>query len=365
MNNLVLSNITHRPPRTIVSIVGIALGVLMIMLTVGLARGVLRERGRRESNINAEIRVSASGTMGLLSNQTLGLPVSRAAEIAQIPGVRAAVPIGQSQDRSDTGFGSRIIDGIPFDAYAALTGLRIREGAKLTGGDQAIIDGYWQEQRNAQVGDTVMIYERPFRIVGVYEPPGGGRIKIPLAAMQEQMGSENGCTAILVGCVDPSEQEMIAARIREKFPEDQIIFTRDLPEIYAAGVPALNIFLRVVVAIAAVISTLVTLLAMYTTVTERTRQIGILKALGMSKSSIAWAIEKEAILLTLLGFAAGVLLTFGVRFAIMRATQLSIDIEPRWFLITLVIVFCGGTLGALFPAMRAARQDAVEALSYE
>jgi putative ABC transport system permease protein len=365
MDSLVLSNIAHRPARTAVSVLGIAVGVLLIVFTVGLAHGVLRERGRRESNIGAEIMVRASGTLGLTGSQPFTLPVSRATEIAQVEGVRAAVPLGQSILKSDKGFGSRLVDGIPFDEYAAIASLQIREGSKLTGGDQAIVDTVWQKDRNVQVGSTVELFERPFTIVGIYEPPGGGRIKIPLSTMQAQLGSEGFATAILVACKDPSKQEEVAARIKERFPEDQIIFTRDLPELYASGVPALNVFINVVVGIAASISMLVILLAMYTTVTERTRQIGILKSLGMSKSAIAWVIEQEAILVSLLGVILGVVLTLLARFAIMRSTSLTIEIEPRWIIVALLVGLLGGTLGALYPALRAARQDAVDALGYE
>ena len=110
---------------------------------------------------------------------------------------------------------------------------------------------------------------------------------------------------------------------------------------------------------------LVILLAMYTTVTERTRQIGVLKALGMSKPKIAWVIEQEAIIVSLIGVIAGVLLTLGTRFLIMRATSLTIEIEPRWIAFAFLVGLLGGTIGALYPAVRAARQDAVDALSYE
>jgi putative ABC transport system permease protein len=365
MDSLVLSNITHRPARTAVSILGTGVGVLLIVFTVGLAHGVLRERGRRESNIGAEIMVRASGSLSFGGGSPFMLPATRAPEIAGIEGVRAATPLGQTLDRSDTGFGSRLIDGIEFDEYAKLTGISIREGAKLTGGDQAIIDPVWQQQRHAAVGSTVQLFERPFTIVGVYEPPGGGRIKIPLATMQDQEGGDGRASAILVACTDPAKQEDVAARIRERFPDDQIIFTRDLPEIYASGVPALNVFIKVVVGVAAAISMLVILLAMYTTVTERTRQIGILKSLGMSKSAIAWVIEQEAIIVSLLGVSVGVLLTLLARFAVMRVTSLTVEVEPRWIAIALAVGLVGGSLGALYPALRAARQDAVDALSYE
>ncbi|HEX5887105.1 MAG TPA: ABC transporter permease, partial [Pyrinomonadaceae bacterium] len=353
------------PARTAVSVLGTAVGVLLIVFTVGLANGVLHERGRRESNIGAEIMIRASGSMSLGGSQ-FRLPVAHAAELAQIEGVRAATPVGQTLDKSDSGFGQRLIDGINYDEYASIARLTMREGRKLElSGDQAIIDPEWQRSRNAKVGDTVKLFERPFRIVGVYEPPGGGRIKIPLRTMQEQEGADNRASAILIACVDPAKQDEVAARILQRFPEDQLVFTRDLPEIYASGVPALNVFIKVVVGVAAAISMLVILLAMYTTVTERTRQIGILKSLGMSKTAIAWVIEQEAIIVSVLGVAVGVVLTLLARAAVMRATSLTIEIEPRWVLIALGVGLLGGSIGALYPALRAARQDAVEALSYE
>lgn len=364
MDSLVLSNIAHRPARTAVSILGTGVGVLLIVFTVGLAHGVLHERGRRESNIGAEIMIRSSGAIGLGGSQ-FRLPASHAAELATIPGVRAATPIGQTFDKSDTGFGQRLIDGIEYDQYANIAHITMRDGRKLESGDEAIIDAEWQRSRNANVGDTVKLFERPFKIVGVYEPPGGGRIKIPLKTMQDQEGADNKASAILVACANPEQQEEVAARILERFPDNQLIFTRDLPEIYASGVPALNVFIKVVVGVAAAISVLVILLAMYTTVTERTRQIGILKSLGMSKTAIAWVIEQEAIIVSVLGVVVGVLLTMLAKFAVMRTTSLTIDIEPRWVLIALAVGLIGGTIGALYPALRAARQDAVEALSYE
>ncbi len=372
MDSLVLSNLAHRPARTAVSVAGIAIGVLLVVFTVGLTHGLLRERGKREANIGAQIMVRPAGTLGLSGNQPFLMPVAHAEEVARIEGVRATVPIGQSLDRSDSGFGSRLIEGIPFDQYAAINGLTIKEGRGLQAGDEVIVDSGWRQEqkRPIDIGSTIEIYERPFRLVGIYEPPGGGRLKIPLATMQDQVEgekhpSDRRCNTILVACADPAQQEQVAARIKARFPDDQIILTRELPELYMSSVPALNIFLKVVVGIAATISMMVILLAMYTTVTERTRQIGILKSLGMSKRSIAWVIEQEAILVSVLGVFIGVLMTLLIRFFLMRSTTLVVDVEPKWILISLVVGLIGGSVGALYPALRAARQDAVDALSYE
>jgi putative ABC transport system permease protein len=365
MDSLVLSNIAHRPARTAVSVLGTGVGVLLIVFTVGLAHGLLHERGRRESNIGAEIMIRASGSISLVGASQFKLHISHAAELATIPGVRATTPIGQAVDSSDTGFGQRLIDGIEYNQYANIAHITMREGRPLQSGDEAIVDPEWKRNRKVNIGDTVQLFHRPFKIVGVYEPPGGGRIKIPLKTMQEQVGAEDKASAILVACDDPSKQDEVAARILERFKQDQLLFTRDLPELYATGVPALNVFLNVVVGVAAAISILVILLAMYTTVTERTRQIGILKSLGMSKTSIAWVIEQEAIIVSVLGVVVGVLLTMLAQLVVTRTTSLLIEIEPRWVLIALAVGLLGGSIGALYPALRAARQDAVEALSYE
>ena len=132
-----------------------------------------------------------------------------------------------------------------------------------------------------------------------------------------------------------------------------------------SSIPALNVFLNVIIGVAAVISALVILLTMYTTVTERTRQIGIMKSLGMSNSKIGWTIAQEAILISFFGIVSGIILTILVRFGLTRVTTLEVEISWVVLAITMVVGLIGGVLGALYPAMKAARLDAVEALSYE
>ena len=357
----------HRPARTVVSILGIAVGVLLIVFTVGLANGTMRERARREANVGAEIMFRASGTLGMSGAESFRLPVVLVEDLAKIEGVAAAVPIGQTSVQADTNTGTRLIDGVNFAEYAEMASLNIVEGRAFSGEvvDEAIIDTGFQRQKNYKIGDTIQMWERPFTIVGTYEPAAGARIKIPLAAMQTQLGGENQCTAILLSVKKGHAAEQVAERLHEKFPDNQIIFTKDLEELYMSSIPALNVFLNVIIGVAAAISALVILLTMYTTVTERTRQIGILKSLGMSNARIGSTIAQEAILLSFCGVVAGVILTIGLRFVLTRATTLEVEISPLVLLITLVVGLIGGALGALYPALRAARLDAVEALSYE
>ena len=367
MENLVFSNMLHRPARTVVSVLGIAVGVLLIVFTVGLSNGTMRERGRREGNVGAEIFFRAGGSIGLSGSEALNLPVLLKSEIEQSEGVETAIPLGQnSVAAKDTNTGSRLIDGVNFDEYASVAALKIIEGRAIGSADgEAIIDTGFQKQKKFKLGDKINLWDRDFTIVGTYEPAAGARVKIPLSVMQTQLGGEGKVSAFLVKIKPGLKADEVAEKLQNKFPNNQILLTSQLEELYMQGIPALNVFLNVIIGVAAVISALVILLTMYTTVTERTRQIGIMKSLGMSNFKIAWTIAQEAILISFCGILSGVLLTVIVRFLLTRVTTLEVEISFPVIAITTVVGLIGGVLGALYPALKAARLDAVEALSYE
>jgi putative ABC transport system permease protein len=367
MDNLVFSNMMHRPARTLVSVLGIAVGVLLIVFTVGLTNGTMREQASREANVGAEIFVRASGSIGMSGSEAFRLPASLVEKIRSVEGVRSAVAIGQnSVDAPDNNTGKRLVDGVHFEEYAAISGLRLIEGrAFRDGSDEAIIDTAWQRQKKLTVGDTIPLYERPFTVVGTYEPAGGARLKISLDTMRSQLGSEGKVSSVLVAIKPGFTVDQVGQNLQSVFPDEQIIRTEDLEELYMAGIPALNVFLNVFIGIAAVISALVILLTMYTTVTERTRQIGIMKSLGMSDSRIAWTIAQEAMLITFCGVVVGVVLTFVLRAGLNLITTLEVEMSPVVIGLTLVVGMIGGAVGGLYPALRAARLDAVDALSYE
>ncbi|MBK9527527.1 MAG: ABC transporter permease [Acidobacteria bacterium] len=367
MNSLVFSNILHRPARTFVSVLGIGVGILLIVFTIGLANGSLRERAQRESNIGAEIMFRASGSIGLSGSDSLRLPVSMVPEVLKVDGVASVIPIAQNSVPASDGItGSRFVDGVPYEQYAAVAGLQVMQGRVMADGkDEMMSDVAWLERRKMKIGDKFEIYDRDFTVVGTYEPSAGARIKIPLSTMQEQLGADGKASAFLIKLREGFTPQMVGDSLNARFPESQIILTSELEELYMQGLPALNVFLDVVVGVAGAISALIILLTMYTTVTERTRQIGVLKSLGMSKLNIGWTIVQEALLISLGGVIFGVLATFILKFALGKWTTLTVSVDPQLIGAIILIGMVSGVIGALYPGIRAARLDAVEALNYD
>ena len=359
MDNLVLSNILFRKTRTLLSIAGVALGVILVVLTVGVVHGFMNDQNRRNTAVAAEITFGPPGTtFGFSLSPTLSMPLSRADELRSIEGVAEAVPVGQLVR-------GRMIDGVDYESFKLVSKVQVIEGRPIASGDEVIIDSYLHTGRGLNVGDEMELLGRPFQIVGVYEPETLGRVKIPLATLQEFLNRPDLCSFLLVKVKDPSEQEQVAARILERFPQHDVRLTRDLPVLYARGTPALQTFLKVVITVSIIISSLVILLAMYTTVTERTRQIGVLKSLGASRGWIAWEIEKEALLISSLGVIAGFILSVAGEYVIEKFSTTNVELEAVWLFYALLVGMVSGAAGALYPALRAANQDPVKALSYE
>lgn len=364
-NSLVATNVRQRPLRTLISVVGVALGVVLIVLVVGLSRGMLKEQGRRNSNVGAEIIFRRPGAVSFTSNFGLSLPIQYAQRLSTIEGIENVSPVGQYLKPSDQGFGAELIDGIEYESYAKVSNIRIVKGKSFSTGNEVIVDPTYVKNRKVKLGDSIELFGKKFTITGIYEPEIGSRIKMNLSLMQSILNAQDRATFVLVKCKTNFTEQNVAAEINQQLPGNQLLFVRDLQELYEKGSSALNTFLSVIIVISIVISTLVIMLAMYTTITERTREIGILKSLGAPKRFIIVTIEKEALLISLLGIVFGYVVAFAGRFLITYYTPLFIDIETKWMLVAGLCGIVSGFFGALYPALRAANQDPIKAISYE
>jgi putative ABC transport system permease protein len=342
--------------------------VILVTLTVGLVRGTLRDRGQRDANLAAEIMLSQNSQGGIsLTTMSVSLPVSLLEVARATPGAQAVTPVAQHVEfGGENALGLRQVDGVDYEDFRRTTGIRIVEGRELPPcGDAMIVDVKYAAARKTKPGDKIRLMDREFTVVGVYEPETGARMMIPLQTMQEALGAAGMCSMFLVKCERPEEQEEVARRLVERLPNSRVIFTRDLPVLFANGFAAFNVFLDATLALALAISLLIILLTTYTTVTERTRQIGILKALGASKRFIAMVFIKESMLVSAMGVAGGLLVALIARPALAAWAGLSIEIEIGYTVCAAIGGLASGLIGAIYPALRAAGQDAVEALSYE
>jgi putative ABC transport system permease protein len=164
---------------------------------------------------------------------------------------------------------------------------------------------------------------------------------------------------------DPADTEKVAARINEALPGNKINFTRDLVIDAEERIPSLGIFLKVLVGLGVFVSTIFVLLSMYTTITERRKEIGVLKSLGASKLFVVQVIEQEALMIGILGVLLGFVVSFIAAFIIEKQFELIFEFSWGWIVTAGLIAIGGSLIGALYPAWRASSIDPVLVLANE
>jgi putative ABC transport system permease protein len=365
MLELVLANLRVRPFRTLISIIGVALGVILVVLFTGLARGMSNDMARRAANWKAEIVFTRPGAMELTSSNA-SVSTAYAAKLQEIEGVQSTVPvIRYITPNANQRWGIQQIDGVEWQPFAEMNDMQIVSGRAATASDEVILDERYVQEQNVKLGETVEIFGRKYKAVGVFAPPSGARIKMSLAAMQEALESPNKCTYILVKLKDGANVDEVASRINQTLPGNKINLTRDLVIDAQDRIPALNLFLKVLVGLGAFVSTIFVLLSMYTTITERRKEIGILKSLGASKSFIIKVIEGEAFMIGVFGVLLGFAVSFLASYIIGKSFDLQFEFSRNWIFTAIAIAVGGSLFGALYPAWKASTIDPVEVMVNE
>ena len=365
VNRLILANLTTRPVRTALSITAVAIEVVLIIMVVGLTHGMLSESAQRTQGIGAEIIVQPQTTSLFMGFSGAPMPEAIGAKLAQVPGVKAVAPV---VIQASTSGGVTLIYGIDPASFDAVSGgFHYQQGKGLDEPDAVVVDDIYAASRNLKVGDTVDLLNQPFRLTGIVDHGKGARIFVRLDRLQDLMGSAGKASAFFVKLTDPDRVGAALDQMKQLLPNYQLRDMNDLvSQLVAGNVPGLSNFIKVIISLAVAIGLLVIFVTMYSTMVERTREIGILKSMGASRVYVFRLVLRETALLTLFGIGTGIGLSYAVK-AIIRAMfpTLPILITPEWLIRASVIALISSLCGASYPAIRASARDPIEALAYE
>jgi putative ABC transport system permease protein len=364
INRLVIENLKHRPIRTLLSVLAIAIQVTMVLTLVGVSSGVLEEQQKRARGIGADIMMHGTGSGALFSLSAGTLTPKFLSFIGKQPHVTAASGVLVAQN----GFLSQVT-GIDIEGLARLNGgFRYIAGTPFQGPNDLIVDDYYAKQNHLRVGDNVQLLNQSWRVAGIVEQGVLARFFVPLQTLQKLTSSSDKLSAIYIKVDRPENIPTVIDSLKRQLPGYGILPMEELiSEISVNSVPMLREFIDVVIGLGVLIGFLVVFLSMYTAVLERTREIGVLKALGASPTYILNILFRETFVLAVCGSLAGIAFTYGTKWVINSVIHGSLiqAIVYIWWPIAAGIAIVGALLGAIYPGLKAARQNAIEALSYE
>ncbi len=368
MNKLILGNLIHRPLRSAISALAVAIEVVMILSIAAIMFGILNGNRMQTTGVGMDMIVHPGAATALMNTSAAAADVRIAGVLAALPHVEVVAPVNL---KLTAGSSLENIYGIDYKSFNALRPFVFLAGGPFQGPFDMIIDDLQAASgKGLHVGDQVKTLNHDFRVCGIVEHGKGSRKFIQLDTVDQLDGNPGKASLFYLKTeAQPKYQEDVR---REILATDglqqwtvqtiQELLSTLTPEHF----PGFNIGLRVVIGIATVIGFLVIFQAMYTAVMERTREIGILKSMGAGQGAIISVVLRETGLLALTGVVLGIGATLLLRALLhARFPTLSFEVTPRWIAIATVITLLGAFFGALYPALKAARKDPIDALAYE
>lgn len=341
----------------------VAVEVTMMLTLVGLSRGMVEESQKRARGVGADIFIRPKGS-SVIQLSSAPMPEKLLDWIRALPHVSSAAgqmvhPIG----------GINMATGVDLDDFNRMSGgFKFIHGRAFRDSDDIIVDEYFAQERKLSVGSQVDLMNHQWRVSGIFEGGKLARVVLPMRRLQELTGNTGKLSQVFVKVDRPENLPAVLAALKQALPDYPILKMEEYLSLTSVSkIPGLNAFIKVVVGLSVVVGFLVVSLSMYTAVLERTREIGILKALGGSPVLVLNLLFRETAALALVGSALGVVMTYGTRALIMTLVPASLTqiIVYDWWIYASAIAMGGALLGALYPGWKAARQDAIEALAYE
>ena len=367
MNKMIVANLVHRPFRTLISVIAVAVEVTLILLIVGLSIGMLTDAKNRQVGIGADIMVQPPGSSLLMGVSGAPVSIKVADKLRKLEHVVAVAPV---VTQLSTAGNLEVIDGIDLKSFEAMGGpFHYLSGGPFEGPDDMLIDDYIASSKHLKVGDTVETLNHNFRVCGIVPHGRGARKFLPITTLQDIVGAQGKASIFYVKLDDPNYADTVVHEIKS-VPGMEQYGVHSLKEylslMSSSSIPGLSTFINVVIGISMIIGFIVIFQAMYTAVMERTREIGILKSLGAGKLYIVNVILRETLLISIGGIILGIIVSYVARMALHEKFQtLPILITPHWLVNATVIAIIGSMLGAVYPAMKAAQKDPIDALAYE
>ncbi|HEX4605725.1 MAG TPA: ABC transporter permease [Candidatus Angelobacter sp.] len=367
MNKMIVANLVHRPVRSVISILAVAIEVTMILLMVGLMLGILNDSKDRQRGLGADVIVRPPGSANFGAFSSAPASLHYADVIMKQPHVAAVAPVVLQTTTSLTNI--EVLNGIDLPSFEAVGGpLIYLKGGPFQQPYDMIVDDVYASANKVGVGSKISVLNHEFKVSGIVPHGRGARRYVPMKTMQELIGAENKASVFYVKVDDPKNTDAAVDEFKSILPNFVITSTREWMQLMTPdNIPGLSTVIKVVIGIAVVIGFIVIFQSMYTAVMERTREIGILKSLGASKSYVVRVILRETLLLAVAGILAGFLMSIAGRAGLVHRfpTLTVLPITWKWATYATVIAIGGAMLGAVYPAFKAAQKDPIDALAYE
>jgi putative ABC transport system permease protein len=363
IHRLVFENLKHRPVRTLLSAIAIGLQVTIILTLVGVSNGMLDDVKTRSRGTGADILIrppdsTLIGNSGNISEEIVGA-------VREVPHVTLATgtlvqPIGNLDS----------ITGIHLDEFNQMSGgfdyLEKLGDNPFQQPNDLMVDEVYARSNKLHVGQ-IKEFGRPWRVTAVVGSGKLSRMFAEIRALQQMFSARGMISMVLVKVDDPANIQPVLAALRAKLETYKIYTVEEYVSLISAdNIPMLKEFTGVVVGIGVVGGFLVVFLSMYMVVLERTREIGILKALGASPGYILGILLRETVLLAIAGTIAGILMTYGTQQLMNRfVPTMTQETVMSWWPWAALIALTGSLIGAIYPGLKAARLDPIEALSYD